>query len=118
MSASDVSDSPGSEPSNPEDLLRDEPLVRLEGVSKAFPVQSSSLFKRSHDYVHAVDDVSLEVYPGETLGLVGETGCGKSTLAGVSRGCTTSPPARSPLMEKTSAACLGEGCARSAGRSR
>ncbi|HEY5182444.1 MAG TPA: oligopeptide/dipeptide ABC transporter ATP-binding protein, partial [Dermatophilaceae bacterium] len=38
-------------------------------------------FKRSHDYVHAVDDVSLEVYPGETLGLVGETGCGKSTLA-------------------------------------
>ena len=81
MSASDVSDSPGSEPSNPEDLLRDKPLVRLEGVSKAFPVQSSSLFKRSHDYVHAVDDVSLEVYPGETLGLVGETGCGKSTLA-------------------------------------
>jgi len=50
-------------------------------VSKAFPVSSSSLFRRKREFVHAVDDVSLEVRPGETLGLVGETGCGKSTLA-------------------------------------
>ena len=65
----------------PEGALRDEPLLRLDGVSKAFPVSSNKLFSRSKEFVHAVDDVSLEVYPGETLGLVGETGCGKSTLA-------------------------------------
>jgi oligopeptide/dipeptide ABC transporter ATP-binding protein len=50
-------------------------------LSKAFPVANSSLFRRKREFVHAVDDVSLEVHPGETLGLVGETGCGKSTLA-------------------------------------
>jgi peptide/nickel transport system ATP-binding protein len=72
---------PGPVSPSPEDMLRDDPLLRLDNVSKAFPVQSSSLFKRSHEFVHAVDNVSLDVYPGETLGLVGETGCGKSTLA-------------------------------------
>ena len=59
----------------------DEPLLRLEHVTKSFPVRSSKVFNRQHEFVHAVDDVSLEVFPGETLGLVGETGCGKSTLA-------------------------------------
>jgi len=58
-----------------------EPLLRAENVVKYFPVRSSSLFTREKQFLKAVDDVSLEVYPGETLGLVGETGCGKSTLA-------------------------------------
>jgi len=65
----------------PQDSPAEEPLLRVEHLSKAFPVQSTSLFRRSHEFVHAVDDVSLDVRPGETLGLVGETGCGKSTLA-------------------------------------
>ena len=56
-------------------------LLRVEDVVKYFPVQSTGLFNRSRDVVHAVDHVSLEVRQGETLGLVGETGCGKSTLA-------------------------------------
>jgi oligopeptide/dipeptide ABC transporter ATP-binding protein len=56
-------------------------LVRVEGLKKFFPVQSTSAFRRSHEQVHAVDGVDLEVHRGETLGLVGETGCGKSTLA-------------------------------------
>jgi oligopeptide/dipeptide ABC transporter ATP-binding protein len=56
-------------------------LLRVRGVKKYFPVQSSSIFRRSREFVHAVDGVSLEVRRGETLGLVGETGCGKSTLA-------------------------------------
>ena len=56
-------------------------LLRVDNVVKHFPVQSTSLFRRSTDAVHAVDGVSLEIRRGETLGLVGETGCGKSTLA-------------------------------------
>lgn len=56
-------------------------LLRIEHVKKYFPVQSGKLFGRSADVVHAVDGVTLEVRQGETLGLVGETGCGKSTLA-------------------------------------
>ncbi len=58
-----------------------EVLLTLDNVVKEFPVQSSGRLRRSHDKVHAVDGVSLEVRRGETLGLVGETGCGKSTLA-------------------------------------
>ena len=58
-----------------------EVLLRVEDLVKHFPVQSTSLFRRSKDAVHAVDGVTLEVRRGETLGLVGETGCGKSTLA-------------------------------------
>ena len=49
-----------------QDSTREEPLVRVEHLSKAFPVQSTSLFRRSHEFVHAVDDVSLDVHPGET----------------------------------------------------
>ena len=59
-----------------------EPLVSLERVVKEFPVKRGGLFTRSREKVHAVSDVSLEVRRGETLALVGETGCGKSTLAG------------------------------------
>jgi peptide/nickel transport system ATP-binding protein len=58
-----------------------EVLLRVENVVKEFPVASNKLFGRSRDAVHAVDGVSFELRRGETLGLVGETGCGKSTLA-------------------------------------
>ena len=56
-------------------------LVRVEDLVKHFPVASDRLFGRSRQEVQAVDGVSLDVRRGETLGLVGETGCGKSTLA-------------------------------------
>src|ERR1700743_592944 len=56
-------------------------LLRVENLVKYFPVASQSLFQRQKDFVHAVENVSLEVRRGQTLGLVGETGCGKSTLA-------------------------------------
>ena len=59
----------------------DDVLVRLDNVVKHFPIKQGIVFKHEVARVHAVDGVSLEVRRGETLGLVGETGCGKSTLA-------------------------------------
>ena len=58
-----------------------EPLVKVTGAKKYFPITQGIIFQREVGRVHAVDGVSLEVFPGETLGIVGETGCGKSTLA-------------------------------------
>jgi oligopeptide transport system ATP-binding protein len=58
-----------------------QPLVRVSGVKKYFPITQGIIFQREVGRVHAVDGVDLEVFPGETLGIVGETGCGKSTLA-------------------------------------
>ncbi|MEU4287236.1 dipeptide ABC transporter ATP-binding protein [Kribbella sp. NPDC026596] len=60
---------------------RDDALLRLESLHKHFPVQVGALLNRGHELVYAVDGVDLQVRRGETLGLVGETGCGKSTLA-------------------------------------
>jgi oligopeptide/dipeptide ABC transporter ATP-binding protein len=60
--------------------VTDDAILTLTDVVKHFPVRSSTI-RRSREVVHAVDGVSLEVRRGETLGLVGETGCGKSTLA-------------------------------------
>ena len=56
-------------------------LVRVENVVKYFPVKAGGFIKHTVGHVHAVDDVSLVIERGKTLGLVGETGSGKSTLA-------------------------------------
>lgn len=56
-------------------------LIIVRGLTKHFPLSKGVLLGHELGQVHAVDDVSLEVKRGETLGLVGETGCGKSTLA-------------------------------------
>ena len=57
-----------------------EPLVELEHLTKHFAVKQG-VFARGKSVVHAVEDVSLVVNRGETLGIVGESGCGKSTTA-------------------------------------
>ncbi|MFM2137411.1 MAG: hypothetical protein RJA84_539 [Actinomycetota bacterium] len=57
-----------------------EPLLRVSNLEKKFPIQRG-MFKRTVGHIHAVDGISFEIAPGETLGLVGESGCGKSTTA-------------------------------------
>jgi len=54
-------------------------LLEVKNLKKYFPIQTG-LFRREIGYVKAVDDVSFKIGHGETLGLVGETGCGKTTL--------------------------------------
>lgn len=56
-----------------------EVLLDLKNVKTYFPVKKG-IMKKTVGYVKAVDDVSIEIYKGETLGLVGESGCGKTTL--------------------------------------
>lgn len=56
-----------------------EPLLSVKGLTKHFPIYGGFPFKRQVGAVQAVDGVTLDVYPGESLGLVGESGCGKST---------------------------------------
>ena len=56
------------------------PLLSVRQLSKKFPV-GKSFFGRANKFVHAVNDVSFDIMPGETFSLVGESGCGKSTTA-------------------------------------
>jgi peptide/nickel transport system ATP-binding protein/oligopeptide transport system ATP-binding protein len=58
-----------------------EPLVQVRDLVKHFPIRRGIVFQRAVGAVHAVDGVSLDILEGETLGIVGETGCGKSTTA-------------------------------------
>ncbi|MBC8172956.1 MAG: ABC transporter ATP-binding protein, partial [Chitinophagales bacterium] len=60
-------------------LQKLEPLLKIRNVKTYFPIKRT-MFGKVTNYVKAVDDISLDVYPGETLGLVGESGCGKTTL--------------------------------------
>lgn len=60
-------------------LQQNSPILQLKNIQTWFP-SKSNIFGKPLEYVKAVDDVSFDVYEGETLGLVGESGCGKTTL--------------------------------------
>lgn len=60
-------------------LYKQEPILKVQDLCTWFPIKKG-LFGKTQDFVKAVDHVSFEIYPGETLGLVGESGCGKTTL--------------------------------------
>ena len=53
-------------------------LVKVEGLQKLFPV-AAGIFQRTHSFIHAVDDIDFEIHAGQSMGLVGESGCGKTT---------------------------------------
>lgn len=71
--------SPQKTAENLANLKSQNPLLTVENLKVWFPKKKGFL-KRTTEYVKAVNDVSFEVFPGETLGLVGESGCGKTTL--------------------------------------
>lgn len=62
-------------------MLDNQVILKVDNLKKHFPIKSSIPFKKSTQVVKAVDGVNFTVYKGETLGIVGESGCGKSTVA-------------------------------------
>ena len=58
-------------------------LLSITNFKKYFPLAKTSLFQKERLYVRANEDISIDIYEGETFGLVGESGCGKSTLGRV-----------------------------------
>ena len=59
----------------------EQPLVRLEGIRRHFPVFRGNVLRRRTGTVKAVDGISIKIMPGETYSLVGESGCGKTTTS-------------------------------------
>jgi oligopeptide/dipeptide ABC transporter ATP-binding protein len=60
--------------------LMEQPILEVKGVKTHFPIKTG-IFNKTTGYVKAVDGVDFKVFPGETLGIVGESGCGKSTVS-------------------------------------
>src|SRR5690554_4982611 len=55
-------------------------LLSIKNLQKYFPIKKQNIFQRTQEYVKANKDISVDILKGETLGVVGESGCGKSTF--------------------------------------
>ena len=65
---------------HPNEIDRAEPLIRVSGVKKHYPVTSGLILQRTKGTVKAVDGVSFGIREGQTYSLVGESGCGKTPV--------------------------------------
>lgn len=74
-----ITESPEERAARHNNLYNSTPLLKVENLSVHYPLPKA-WFAKERPYFRAVDDVSFDVYNGETLGLVGESGCGKTTL--------------------------------------
>ncbi len=76
--------------------MKNDAIISVHELKKYYPVTKGTFFSRTIGYVKAVDSISFGIKPGETLGLVGESGCGKSTTANVMLGLE--PPTSGKIM--------------------
>ena len=56
------------------------PLIEIKNLKKQFEIKKSVIFSRQKTFLRALDDVSIRIAEGKTRGIVGESGCGKTTL--------------------------------------